>query len=129
MDAYAALAIVLVAVISLAVLLVAVAPAGSAGRLDRLCQRRGAAPEADPFASHRALLGQVCTTRSVRVDRYVGTADAPGPDGPATRIQVRQNGEEDLPAGSTALIYDYEPDGGYYWVAAYDPRHDQSDGG
>ncbi|GAA2759850.1 hypothetical protein [Actinopolymorpha rutila] len=127
MDAYAALAIALIAVVLLVVLLVAVVPAGSPGRLVRLCPRRGSEP--DPFATHRALLGQVCTTRSVRVDRYVGTADAPGPDGAATRIQVRQNGEEDLPPGSTALIYDYEPDGGYYWVAAYDPRHDLSDGG
>lgn len=126
MDAYAALAIVAVAVVSLVVVLVAAAPAGSPGRLDRLCPRRGA--ELDPFATHRALLGQVCTTRSVRVDRFVGTADAPGPDGSATLIQVRQNGEEELPPGSTALIYDYEPDGGYYWVAAYDPRHDLSDG-
>lgn len=127
MDAYAALAIALVAVVLLVVLLVAVVPAGSPGWLVRLRPRRGEDP--DPFATHRALLGQLCTTSSVRVDRYVGTADAPGPDGSATRIQVRQNGEEELPAGSIALIYDYEPDGGYYWVAAYDPRHDPSDGG
>lgn len=129
MDAYAALAIVLVAVVSLVVVLVAAAPVGSPGRLDRLCPRRGADSGADPFAAHRALLGQVCTTSSLRVDRYAGAADAPGPDGSRTRIQVRQNSEEDLPAGSTALIYDYEPDGGYYWIAAYDPRHDLSDGG
>jgi hypothetical protein len=85
-----------------------------------------AAFEGEQPMSRRELLGQVCVTCTARVDRYFGQAAVTARNGSEVLIQVRQGGDEPLVAGSSALIFDYDSDGKFFWVAPYDPDRDRS---
>jgi hypothetical protein len=69
-------------------------------------------------------VGRMCVIRTGRVDLAFGQAEVRAADGSAAVIQVRQqrNREEEaaLKAGSTALIFDYDADGEFFWVMPYD---------
>jgi hypothetical protein len=70
----------------------------------------------------------MCVIRTSRVDLTFGQAEVRAADGSAAIIQVRQHGnrpgEEILKAGSTALIFDYDADGEFFWVMPYDAELD-----
>jgi hypothetical protein len=73
-------------------------------------------------------VGRMCVIRTGRVDLAFGQAEVRAADGSAAVIQVRQqrNREEEaaLKAGSTALIFDYDADGEFFWVMPYDVELD-----
>ncbi|MCO5972779.1 hypothetical protein [Actinoallomurus soli] len=78
--------------------------------------------------SRRDFVGRMCVIRTSRVDLTFGQAEVRAADGSAAVIQVRQHGnqpgEEILKAGSTALIFDYDADGEFFWVMPYDAELD-----
>jgi hypothetical protein len=73
-------------------------------------------------------VGRMCVIRTGRVDLAFGQAEVRAADGSAAVIQVRQqrNQKEEaaLKAGSTALIFDYDADGEFFWVMPYDAELD-----
>ncbi|MBD0740381.1 hypothetical protein [Streptomyces sp. CBMA29] len=71
--------------------------------------------------SRQDFVGQPCVIRTGRVTGAFGQAEVTSPDGSTAVVQVRQSGEDGYAAGSTALIYAYEPDGEFFWVAPFDP--------
>ncbi|WP_446217734.1 hypothetical protein [Micromonospora sp. IBHARD004] len=76
-------------------------------------------------ASRHAFVGSLCTIRTGRVTADFGQAEVTAADGSSAIVQVRQPGAEPLRAGSSALIYDYDVDGEFFWVMpagiAFDP--------
>jgi hypothetical protein len=81
---------------------------------------------------HRDLVGRVCVVRTGHVSHRFGQAEITADDGSAVLVQVRARGEDaaGLGAGSTALVFDYDPDGGFFHVMPCDPVLDpRPDGG
>lgn len=72
--------------------------------------------------SREEFVGRVCTVRTSRVTAEFGQAEVVAEDGGAATIQVRAEGPEaeELRAGARALIFGYEPEGEFFWVAPYD---------
>lgn len=77
-------------------------------------------PEVVP-PSRRDFVGSLCVIRTGRVGTDFGQAEVTAPDGSSAVVQVRQTGGDDFAAGSTALLYEYEPAGEFFWVAPFDP--------
>ncbi|RKN48204.1 hypothetical protein [Micromonospora endolithica] len=71
-------------------------------------------------ASRHAFVGTLCTIRTGRVTADFGQAEVTATDGSSAIVQVRQPGDEPLGAGSSALIYDYDVDGEFFWVMPTD---------
>lgn len=88
--------------------------------------RRMIAEEAVP--TRRDFVGRMCVISTGRVDLRFGQAVVRAADGSAAVIQVRQqrNREDEpaLKAGSTALIFDYDAEGEFFWVMPYDAELD-----
>jgi hypothetical protein len=82
----------------------------------------------EKLPSRRDFVGRICVIRTSRVDLSYGQAEVRAEDGSAAVIQVRQqrnqSGEEILKAGDTALIFDYDADGQFFWVMPYDAELD-----
>jgi Ca2+-binding RTX toxin-like protein len=112
----AALPGLVLALLSVAVLLVALVCAWAVARLVVLPLRR-MLPDG-PAASRADFVGRTCVVRTGRVGADFGQAEVTAADGSSAIVQVRQSGSDPLTAGTTALIYDYDPDGEYFWVTA-----------
>ena len=80
----------------------------------------------EKLPSRSDFLGQVCVIRTGRVDRKFGQAEVTADDGSSALVQVRQTGEYDLGAGETALIYDYDADGEFFFVMPFNAAHPRS---
>ncbi|WP_433327826.1 hypothetical protein [Spirillospora sp. CA-294931] len=112
-----------------AVLLVALGAAWWCTRLSVVPLRR--VFRSDVGASLRDFVGLTCVIRTGRVGPDFGQAEVTAPDGSSAIVQVRRP-ESDVPvagaraaggaltAGSTALIFDYDPRGAFFWVMPYD---------
>lgn len=76
-------------------------------------------------SSRHAFVGRLCTIRTGRVTADFGQAEVTAVDGSSAIVQVRQPGADPLRAGSSALIYDYDVEGEFFWVMpagiAFDP--------
>lgn len=70
--------------------------------------------------SRADFVGRMCVIRTGRVGTDFGQAEVTADDGSSALVQVRQTGDEDLRAGSSALIFDYDPEGEFFWVMPYD---------
>ncbi|MFC0113886.1 OB-fold-containig protein [Kibdelosporangium aridum] len=70
-----------------------------------------------PAASRADFIGRTCVIRTSTVATDFGQAEVHAEDGSSAVVQVRQTGTDDLRAGQTALIYDYDTDGEFFWVA------------
>jgi hypothetical protein len=70
-----------------------------------------------PGASRSDFVGRTCVIRTGTVALDFGQAEVRAADGSTAVVQVRQTGQDDLRAGHTALIYDYDTDGEFFWVA------------
>jgi hypothetical protein len=81
---------------------------------------------AEKLPSRSDFLGQVCVIRTGRVDAKFGQAEVTADDGSSALVQVRQTGEYDLGAGETALIYDYDTDGEFFFVMPFNAAHPRS---
>ncbi|MFJ4920177.1 hypothetical protein [Streptomyces sp. NPDC088725] len=69
-------------------------------------------------------VGLTCTIRTGSVSRDFGQAEVAATDGSTALVQVRQDGNDPLPYGSTALLYAWDDDGEFFWVAPYDAALD-----
>jgi hypothetical protein len=73
-----------------------------------------------PAPVRKAIVGKVCTIRSLRVDHASGTAEVE--DGGAGIIaEVRCFRENELTRGSKAIVFDYDAQEGIYHVGPIDP--------
>jgi hypothetical protein len=49
-----------------------------------------------------------------------GQAEVHAPDGSSAIVQVRQAGDDDLTAGTVALLFAHDADGEFFWVVPLD---------
>lgn len=70
-----------------------------------------------PEASRGDFVGRECVIRTGRVSGDFGQAEVTAADGSTAIVQVRQTGEHELTVGRRALIFDYDIDGEFFWVA------------
>jgi hypothetical protein len=73
-----------------------------------------------PDASRADFIGLTCVIRTGRVTRTFGQAEVHAGDGSSAIVQVRQAGDDDLHAGTVALLYDVDPEGEFFWVVPAD---------
>lgn len=78
---------------------------------------------ADPPASRLDFVGRPCVVRTGRVTRTFGQAEVTAADGSSAVVQVRQPGADPMTAGTTVVIFDYDADGEFFWVAALPDGH------
>nr|WP_225443788.1 OB-fold-containig protein [Lolliginicoccus lacisalsi] len=102
----------------------------AAALLGVVVARLGAAPLRRIFhptaaPSRSDFVGKLCVVRTSTVAPDFGQAEITSKDGSAALIQVRQTAEHaaggELRSGSTALIYEYDSDGEFFWVCPVDP--------
>jgi hypothetical protein len=74
----------------------------------------------EPSASRGDFVGKPCVIRTGRVTQDFGQAEVTAADGSTAVVQVRQAGQDVLVAGSSALIFDYDVDGEFFWVVPID---------
>lgn len=75
---------------------------------------------APPAPERKAIVGKICTVRSLRVDGTAGVAEVE--DGGAGFIaEIRCFRENELTRGSKAIVFDYDPKQGIYHVGPIDP--------
>lgn len=95
-------------------------------------------------ASLRDFVGLPCVIRTGRVGPDFGQAEVTAPDGSSAIVQVRQPaldvpvagpaaaGGTGTPAGlttgSAALIFDFDPDGQFFWVMPHETASDLAEG-
>jgi hypothetical protein len=70
--------------------------------------------------SRADFLGLTCVIRTGRVTRDFGQAEVRVADGSSAVVQVRQAGDDDLRAGTVALLYEVDPEGEFFWVVPAD---------
>ncbi|RAG81748.1 hypothetical protein DN069_31320 [Streptacidiphilus pinicola] len=79
-------------------------------------------PEPPPPPSRWDFVGLGCVIRTGRVGPDFGQAEVRAADGSSAVVQVRQSLDDaagpgaGLRAGTSALIYDYDADGEFFWV-------------
>jgi hypothetical protein len=101
--------------LGIGVLFVAILAGLFMARLVALPLRKLYVDGAEP--SRRDFLGRECVIRTGRVSGDFGQAEVTSEDGSSAIIQVRQTGEHELTNGRRALIFDYDTDGEFFWVA------------
>jgi hypothetical protein len=104
-----------------AILAGAIVVAFFAARLFALPLRRFFPDEKLPSRSD--FLGRVCVIRTGRVDEKFGQAEVTADDGSSALVQVRQTGKYELSAGESALIYDYDAQGEFFFVMPFSAAH------
>ncbi|MGB3441306.1 MAG: hypothetical protein WBA97_21350 [Actinophytocola sp.] len=97
------------------VLLVALICGVYAARLVAVPLRKLYAPGGE--ASRNDFVGRECVIRTGQVTGEFGQAEVSSADGSTAIVQVRQTGEHQLAHGHRALIFDYDIDGEFFWVA------------
>lgn len=72
--------------------------------------------------SREDFVGQLCVIRTGTVTARFGQAEVTATDGSTAVVQVRADGTGTgtFTAGSTALLYDYDPEGEFFRVAPFD---------
>jgi hypothetical protein len=70
--------------------------------------------------SREDFVGLLCVIRTGSVTGRFGQAEVTASDGSTAVVQVRQSGEDAFRSGSSALLYAYEPDGEFFWVAPFE---------
>ncbi|MEU7907912.1 hypothetical protein [Actinoplanes sp. NPDC049118] len=70
--------------------------------------------------SRADFVGLTCVVRTGRVTATFGQAEVHAPDGSSAIVQVRTPGDDDLRAGTVALIFDFDADGEFFWVVPAD---------
>ncbi|WP_238015143.1 hypothetical protein KZZ52_01970 [Dactylosporangium sp. AC04546] len=66
--------------------------------------------------SRTAFVGRTCVVRTGTVTETFGQAEVTAADGSSAIVQVRQTGTDTFTAGSTAVIYEYDQDGEFFWI-------------
>lgn len=65
-------------------------------------------------------VGRTCVIRTGRVTPTFGQAEVHAEDGSSAIVQVRQTGVDELSAGTVAVLYAFDPEGGFFWVIPTD---------
>lgn len=77
----------------------------------------------EPEPSRTDFVGLTCVIRTGRVDERFGQAEVAARDGSTAIVQVRQApdgvGSGELALGSAALLYAYDEEGEFFWVAPH----------
>lgn len=107
--------VVVHALVGTAVLLIATLAGLVAARLVAVPLRRLYVTGGE--ASRSDFVGRECVIRTGRVTGDFGQAEVTAADGSSAIIQVRQTGEHALANGHRALIFDYDNNGEFFWVA------------
>ncbi|GIJ27941.1 hypothetical protein Vqi01_31030 [Micromonospora qiuiae] len=108
--------------VSIGVLLAAAACAWLVTRLVAVPLGRLFPAETD--ATRHAFVGRLCVVRTGTVTADFGQAEVTAADGSSAVVQIRQPGDEKLTSGSSALIYDYDTEGEFFWVMPAGPAFD-----
>ncbi|MFD2356791.1 hypothetical protein ACFSTC_57330 [Nonomuraea ferruginea] len=58
--------------------------------------------------------------RTGRATPDFGQAEVTAADGSSAVVQVRTTGQDRLTRGQTALIFEYDADGEFFWVMPYE---------
>lgn len=74
--------------------------------------------------SRHDFVGRMCVIRTGTVTDRFGQAEVHSEDGSSALVQVRRQDEEPLTSGGTALIFDYDAEGEFFWVMPYDASLD-----
>lgn len=103
----------------------ALAAAWVATRLVVLALRRAMPAGEEPSRQH--FVGRTGVIRTQRVTDRFGQAEVAAADGSTATVQVRQTGHDELRYGATAVLYDFDADGEFFWVVpadvALNPHH------
>ncbi|WP_219519275.1 YqiJ family protein [Nonomuraea ceibae] len=83
--------------------------------------RRLAPRERQP--SRGDFVGQMCVIRTGSATADFGQAEVTAADGSSAVIQVRTTGQDRLSRGDSALIFEYDADGEFFWVMPYESEH------
>jgi hypothetical protein len=67
-------------------------------------------------ASRNDFVGRTAIVKTVRVTGNYGQAEVTADDGGTAVVQVRAAESTELNAGQTALIFDYDAEGEFFWV-------------
>jgi len=67
-------------------------------------------------ASRNDFVGRTAIVRTTRVTEHYGQAEVTADDGGTAVVQVRAAQSTELNAGQTALIFDYDAEGEFFWV-------------
>jgi hypothetical protein len=67
-------------------------------------------------ASRNDFVGRTAIVRTTRVTEHYGQAEVTADDGGTAVVQVRAAQSTELTAGQTALIFDYDAEGEFFWV-------------
>jgi hypothetical protein len=70
--------------------------------------------------SRADFVGLTCVVRTGRVTATFGQAEVHAPDGSSAVVQVRQAGNDELRAGTVAVLYDFDADGEFFWIVPTD---------
>jgi hypothetical protein len=103
----------------------ALAAAWAAARLVVLVARRITPTGEEP--SRRHFVGRTGIIRTQRVTGSFGQAEVAAADGSTAIVQVRQAGHDELRYGTTAVLYDFDADGEFFWVIPADVALNPSD--
>ncbi|MFG1947301.1 hypothetical protein [Nonomuraea sp. NPDC048826] len=76
-----------------------------------------------PQPSRADFVGQMCVIRTGRATSDFGQAEVTAADGSSAVVQVRTTGQDRLTRGQTALIFEYDADGEFFWVMPYESEH------
>ncbi|HZE37556.1 MAG TPA: hypothetical protein VE172_01990 [Stackebrandtia sp.] len=85
--------------------------------------------DTDDAASRDDFVGKTCVIRTQRVTVDFGQAEITSSDGSSAIIQVRRdpsdtNDNDALTSGSSALVFDYDPDHEHFLVTSFDPARE-----
>ena len=67
-------------------------------------------------ASRNDFVGRTAVVKTTRVTENYGQAEVTADDGGTAVVQVRAAQSTELKAGQTALIFDYDAEGEFFWV-------------
>lgn len=70
-------------------------------------------------SSRQDFIGKVCVIKTPPLGNDLGQAEITSHDGSSANITVRQTGSDVFTAGGTALIFDYDSDGEFFWISPY----------
>lgn len=73
-----------------------------------------------PQPSRGDFVGRRCVIRTGRATPDFGQAEVTAADGSSAVVQVRTTGQDRLTRGQTALIFEYDADGEFFWVMPYE---------
>ncbi len=68
-------------------------------------------------------VGLMCVIRTGQATHDFGQAEVTAADGSSAVVQVRTTGQDRLARGDSALIFEYDADGEFFWVMPYESEH------